>query len=98
MDSTPFLQLTVVGASQKARTVKKFLPSLRAHRGAQGGEELFQGLKGGVPGVYKVGDFAPASPANMDSCFSTMKQANEPGKSPNFVSEFYPGWITGLGQ
>lgn len=53
--------------------------------------------RGTLPGeVYTVGDFGPGS--NPNDSFAAMRQFNRPGKSPNFVSEFYSGWLTHWGE
>lgn len=53
--------------------------------------------RGTLPGeLYTVGDFGPGS--NPNDSFAAMRQFNPPGKSPNFVSEFYSGWLTHWGE
>eukprot|EP01129_Flabellula_baltica_P011043 TRINITY_DN4755_c0_g1_i1.p1 TRINITY_DN4755_c0_g1~~TRINITY_DN4755_c0_g1_i1.p1 ORF type:complete len:628 (+),score=123.08 TRINITY_DN4755_c0_g1_i1:1051-2934(+) len=46
--------------------------------------------------VYTVGDFGPGS--DPSSSFNAMKQFNPQGKSPNFCSEYYTGWLTHWGE
>merc|ERR1712157_83216 len=56
--------------------------------------------QGSLPGdvVYTVGDWGPMSTKNIDQAFANMKAYNAPGKSPNLVTEFYPGWLTHWGE
>eukprot|EP01116_Phalansterium_solitarium_P004340 TRINITY_DN1532_c0_g1_i1.p1 TRINITY_DN1532_c0_g1~~TRINITY_DN1532_c0_g1_i1.p1 ORF type:complete len:820 (-),score=80.06 TRINITY_DN1532_c0_g1_i1:93-2552(-) len=57
-----------------------------------GGDTGFMS-RGTLPGqVYTVGDFGPGS--DPASSFAAQKQFNAPGKSPNFCSEYYTGWLT----
>ena len=52
--------------------------------------------KGFVAGVYHVGDFGVD--VNASISFTNMKELNQKGSSPDFVSEFYPGWMTQWGD
>lgn len=48
---------------------------------------------GRVDGVYACGDGAPDIAA-MEQSFQAMKKLNPKGRSPNFNSELYTGWLT----
>jgi hypothetical protein len=53
--------------------------------------------RGGLEGVCHVGDFGPEPSAATKNNFALMKAVNAKGASPDFVSEFYTGWMSAWG-